>query len=50
LKKLLERKDKDLEIVQWYIEVLEGGFDTKNILKDFVKAQEDIKELTNRAA
>ena len=35
----------DLEIVDWYITVLEGGHNTKTLLKDFVQATQDLKAL-----
>ena len=50
LKDKLEKMEREFEIVQWYITVFEAGFSTKNILKDFVQAQEDIKNLTISAA
>ena len=50
MKKRLEKLEEEFQIVKWYIDVLEGGFDTKNLLKDFVQAQEDLKSLTERAA
>ena len=50
LKDRLEKMEREFEIVQWYITVFEAGFSTKNILKDFVQAQEDIKNLTISAA
>ena len=50
LKDKLEKMEREFEIVQWYITVFEAGFNTKNILKDFVQAQEDIKNLTISAA
>ena len=34
-----------MEIVKWYIEVIEGGFDTKTILPDFLAANREIKTL-----
>ena len=40
---------EELEIVKWYIEVFEGGNDTKNILQDFVEAQAEIKRLKKEA-
>ena len=36
---------EELEIVNWYIEVLEGGFNTKTIMKDFIEGQAEIKRL-----
>ena len=41
----LDQLVEELEIVNWYIQVLEGGNNTKTLLKDFVKAQAEIKML-----
>ena len=35
----------EFDIVNWYIEVLEGGFNSKTILKDFIVAQAELKKL-----
>ena len=34
-----------MDIVRWYIEFFENGFCSKTILKDFLEAQNKIKEL-----
>ena len=39
---------EELEIVNWYIEVLEGGFNTKTIMKDFIEGQAEIKRLQEK--
>lgn len=48
LHKQYDQIHNEMEIVKWYIEVLEGGFNTKTILKDFVDAQNQIKYLTSK--
>ena len=35
----------EMDIVRWYIDVFENGHDTRNLLKDFVDAQAEIKTL-----
>ena len=35
----------EMDIVRWYIEFFENGFCSKTILKDFVEAQNKIKDL-----
>ena len=34
-----------MDIVRWYIELFENGFSSKTILKDFLEAQNKIKDL-----
>ena len=48
LKQIIEQKDKELEIVDWYIRVFEGGHDTKQILDNFIEARAKIIELEER--
>ena len=48
LKQMIEQKDKELEIVDWYIRVFEGGHDTKQILSNFIEARAKIIELEER--
>lgn len=48
MRKIIEQQQLDLEIVDWYIKVLENGYDTKNILKDFLQAKEDIKVMQEK--
>ena len=48
LHKQYDQIHNEMDIVKWYIEVLEGGFNTKTILKDFVDAQNQIKYLTQK--
>ena len=35
LEKKVDQQKKELKIVDWYIEILEGGRDTKEIVKSF---------------
>ena len=45
---LIEQNEQlinEFEIVEWYIEVLEGGHNSKELLKNFVLAQAQIKQL-----
>ena len=37
-----------MDIVKWYIEVFEQGFDTKTIIKDFIEGQAEIKRLQEK--
>lgn len=45
----LDQFMEEFQIVNWYIEVLEGGRNTKTLLKDFVQAQAEIKQLREGA-
>ena len=37
LKKRVESLENEFEIVQWYIEVMEGGVDTKLLMKEYLE-------------
>ena len=41
--------NEEFKIVDWYIEVLEGGRNTRTLLRDFVQAQAEIKALKESA-
>ena len=41
----LDQLTEEFEIVNWYIQVVEEGRNTKNLLKDFVKLQTENKML-----
>ena len=41
----LDQLTEEFEIVNWYIQVVEEGRNTKTLLKDFVKAQTENKML-----
>ena len=40
----INQLEKELEIVQWYLDVLEQGIDTKQIVKEFVKLMKEHKK------
>ena len=40
-----KRLNEDLEIVRWYIAIMEQGRNSKTLLKDFLAAQEEIRKL-----
>ena len=48
LHKQCDQLTDDLQIVNWYIEVIEGGFNTRTIMKDFIQAQAEIKKLKEK--
>ena len=48
LHKQCDQLTDDLQIVNWYIEVIEGGFNTRTIMKDFIQAQAEIKQLKEK--
>ena len=37
--------EEELKVVQWYMEVLEGGIDTKDVIKEFTALQKEHKKL-----
>ena len=39
LQKKYDEINNEMDIVRWYTEVLENGFNSKTILQDFLKAQ-----------
>lgn len=39
------RLEEDLKVVQWYMEVLERGIDTKDVIQEFTALQSDHKKL-----
>ena len=36
----------EMDIVRWYIEFFENGYNSKTVIQDFIEAQNKIKELT----
>ena len=40
---------EEIEVVNWYIQVFEGGHNTKNLLKEFIAAKAEIKTLEAKA-
>ena len=46
LHKQYDEIHNEMDIVRWYIEFFENGFNSKTILQDFIEAQNKITELT----
>lgn len=49
LQEQIDQMFEEFEIVDWYIKVMEDGKNTKTLLRDYIKAQAEIKELKDRA-
>ena len=43
LKFKLEQQEKELESVQWYIEVMEKGVDSTHLIQEHLKATEELE-------
>ena len=48
LKEKVERYEKELELVNWYIQVLEDGIDTKEIAQHFYGLKKEHKLLKEK--
>ena len=43
LKEKLKQAEKDVDIVKWYLKVMEDGGQTKDIIKDYLKLKDLLK-------
>ena len=41
----VKQQDKELEVVKWYIEILEEGVDTKQLAQEYQKLKNDHRQL-----
>ena len=41
----VKQQDKELEVVKWYIEILEEGVDTKQLAQEYQKLKKDHRQL-----
>ena len=45
MKAKISQLENELSIVQWYLEIMEGGSDTKQIVLEFAKLKREYKVL-----